>query len=118
MKRPSECHRWWRVPVPGGFGADGGDNSGHQVAGWGEERWAGQSPVQFVLEHLAGFDFLVEQSSFDDQPGTFLKLSTVTAGEKRKLNSISRSPGMTLSAPVPERRLEIWNEVGGKYSCP
>lgn len=34
--------------------------------------------------------------------------------EKRKLNTAVRSPGITLVAPVPELRLEIWKLVGGK----
>jgi hypothetical protein len=38
--------------------------------------------------------------------------------EKRKLNTAVSSPGMTLVAPVPELRLEIWKLVGGKKSLP
>ena len=40
------------------------------------------------------------------------------AVEKRKLNSIVTSPGMTLVAPVPPLILEICHVVGGKYSLP
>src|SRR3546814_4417420 len=35
-----------------------------------------------------------------------------------KLNSATASPGTTLVAPVPARRLDTWNVVGGKYSLP
>ena len=40
--------------------------------------------------------------------------STVLAVEKRKLNSTSNSPGITLVAPVPAWMLEICQVVGGK----
>jgi hypothetical protein len=38
--------------------------------------------------------------------------STVLAVEKRKLKSITTSPGITLEAPVPPWMLEICQEVG------
>ncbi len=44
--------------------------------------------------------------------------STVLAVEKRKLNSMVTSPGITLVAPVPPLILEICQVVGGKYSLP
>ena len=43
---------------------------------------------------------------------------TVLAVEKRKLNTISTSPGITFVAPVPPEILEICQVVGGKYSLP
>ncbi len=46
------------------------------------------------------------------------KPSTVDSVEKRKLNTASSVPGMTLVAPVPELRLEIWKLVGGKKALP
>ncbi|MOA32285.1 hypothetical protein D3C78_1534900 [compost metagenome] len=44
--------------------------------------------------------------------------STVDSVEKRKLNTATRSPGITLVAPVPELTLEIWKLVGGKNALP
>ncbi len=44
--------------------------------------------------------------------------SGVDSVEKRKLKSITASPGMTLVAPVPAWMFEIWKLVGGKWSLP
>ena len=57
-----------------GFSADSGAGGGYQIAGRGEKRQARWPPFQIVLEDLAGLDFFVEERSFDDQPGAFLKL--------------------------------------------
>ena len=38
--------------------------------------------------------------------------------EKRRLNCTSKSPGMTLVAPVPALMFDIWKMVGGKNSLP
>ena len=48
----------------------------------------------------------------------FLISSWFVSVEYLILNAILISPGITLSTPVPLLILDIWNDVGGKYSLP
>ena len=110
MKRPSE------VPpvvessvVDAGVGADRCGQRVAQRAGRREEGLAAERPGE-CRSRGRGVSSIACTRAFSD--------SGVDSVEKRKLKSITTSPGITLLAPVPAWMFDICQVVGGKYSLP